>query len=855
MTAKRIIFALFRRVPMPVMAILVGIIAGYAVWTVLDRIQSRQLTKIFDGELEIRLELRARESLIRFDQYMDSYAFAARLLANHRRLANYLQPLFWFADEHIEPVVYRGFRPYWLPDFFAANALVEPDAVMLTDLAGRIREAYVVEGATLGEALIQEVEALDRQAGAASSVLTRIGDTPYLIVREPIEDASGSAMGQLVVAAAVDHAFLAASQVGIASERASVALVDADEQRILASIDPQTLIPGTVLDDWSDTYLITAQSLPQYEGSDWNVLFTTFVTHASLARASRHVGHFEHRQRAIAATVFIFVFTLVIYLVSVRLNKVLKRMTRFAQRALGVDAPAFRRDGNQLLLLEEFVVDFTQLVLKAREEMSRRHESELKETEALKAAVMEASLDSIVTLERDGTILDFNPTAQRTLGFDASSVVGSEFPMRFIPAEQRARFADLIEEAEASYREPGGGRARTELAALREDGSQFPVEISIVPLRLSRETVFTIYMHDITKRKEAEREILQLARFAGESPNPILRVDPEGLIVYANAASLPLLRAWQSAPGQRVPATWAEAVQATLVAQCNKEHEITLDEQIYSLLLVPILELGYVNIYARDITEVRRAEQSARQHQNELVHVCRLSTMGEVATGMAHELNQPLAAIVNYAKGASRRLESGNGEPEALIGAMGHISTQAQRAGEIIRRLRALVGKQPPIRARHDLNALVEEVCTFVEFETSRLKVTPELALWAEEIPVDVDLVQIEQVLLNLVRNALDALSDNPEGERHLSIETAVENGRALVRIIDNGPGITPAGLDRLFDPFFTTKENGMGMGLPISATILENHGGRIRAESEPGAGATFHAMLPLAEGVDGSTT
>jgi len=138
-------------------------------------------------------------------------------------------------------------------------------------------------------------------------------------------------------------------------------------------------------------------------------------------------------------------------------------------------------------------------------------------------------------------------------------------------------------------------------------------------------------------------------------------------------------------------------------------------------------------------------------------------------------------------------------------------------------------------------------VCSFVEFETTRLDLQVQLELAEGEIPVDVDLVQIEQVLLNLVRNALDALEERPAGERALIIGTSVRDGRALVSVRDSGPGIPPERMAHLFDPFFTTKESGMGMGLPISQTILENHDGEIWAESEPGAGSVFHVRLPIA--------
>jgi two-component system, LuxR family, sensor kinase FixL len=258
-----------------------------------------------------------------------------------------------------------------------------------------------------------------------------------------------------------------------------------------------------------------------------------------------------------------------------------------------------------------------------------------------------------------------------------------------------------------------------------------------------------------------------------------------------------------------------------------------------------------VNIYARDITAVRRAEKESRQHQAELVHVCRLSTMGEVATGMAHELNQPLSAIVNYANGCSRRLQGNVGKRRELVDAMGQITTQAQRASEIIRRLRALVGKQPPIRAPVDLNHLVREVCTFVEFETGKMDLEIELDLESADIPVDVDLVQVEQVLLNLVRNALDALHEVSPQARRLTVRTRSKGEYAEVAVQDTGPGIELECMQSLFEPFYTTKESGMGMGLPISQTIVENHGGRIWAEPSSGGGAVFCIRLPLAPGTE----
>ncbi len=846
LTLKLFVFKVLRRVPLPLIGMFIGLIAGLAVWGVLDQIQSQAVKKIFDQELQARLDLRSRESLLRFNQSLSTYAVITQLLAHHHFVVDEMMAR--LSLDGSQPTLVIDAPPRWLANFFAHPMLIAPDYVLFTDLHTQVRILYQTVEAPLPEALDHELDDWLHQDNAEQPLLIRFKDQPYLVITDQIERLSGDQIGYLVVVVPINTAFLAAAEGMISADHSAVALIDSDEQRILATNEPDSVLLDSRVERWRDQFLITSQALPAYQGANWKLLFTTFVPQRGVDKISRHVVHFERRQRVVAAVVFILVFNAVIYLVSVRLNKVLARMTLFAQRALGIEQPGFRRGGNQLLLLEEWIQQFTQLVLRAREEMKRRHESEMRATEALKAAIMEAALDAIVTLDRAGRIIDSNPAAERILGLKRREALGSNFTAQFIDPAHHQMFQQLL----AASNKHGLGslqpHARGELNARRRaEEVCFPVELSIVPMRLGDSCLYTLYLHDITKRKHAEREIKGLARFASESPHPILRVAADGVMTYANAASTPLINAWGTTLGARLPAQWCQEATQALAAGKPVECEDDLGSWIYALLLVPIAELGYVNIYARDITAVRRAEQASRQHQAELVHVCRLSTMGEVATGMAHEINQPLAAIVNYANGCIRRLHNGGAEPQALVNAMGQIAAQAQRAGEIIRRLRALVGKQPPVRTHTDLNHLVREVCSFVEFESERLGLQIALALYDVPIVVNVDLVQIEQVLLNLVRNALDALSECPAGTRQLRIETRRLESVAEVRICDNGAGIAPERMPHLFDPFFTTKETGMGMGLPISQTILNNHEGEIWAESVGGAGATFFVQLPLA--------
>ncbi len=847
--AKSILPRLLRRVPLPILAVLIGLSVGLVVWDLLDRTQRGAVRDLFREELQLRLDQRSRENLIRFDQYLENYAATTRLLANHRRLALYLDPVFWSEEEEVEPRRYEGFRPYWLPDLIGRNSLTAPNQVLLVDPQGLVREIYSSGQTPLPKEFSSVIRDQFLDESRVRTVLTRFGDHPYLIVADAAADAGGYGMGYLLLVVPINERFLSASQQDVSHSDDLVAVIDADDQRILASSDPQTLLPGTRVEQWTRDYLVTSQSFSEYEGADWNVVFATFLSRDTVNAMSDQVRELEKHQRLIWALAFISVFTLVIYLVSARLNRVLQRISRFSERALGFRPARYRssRSGNQLLLLEDQVYQFIRLVLEARTQMRRQHATEIRETEALKTAILEASLDPIITIDGRGDIIEFNPTAEQAFGHRRGEVLGRNFTAFFLTGDGAERFHALLSECRKNQQEPSHGFVRSELEAVHADGSVVPVEISIVPILLDLTFVYTVYLHDISSRREAERQIRSLAKFASESPSPVLRVDVQGVIRYVNAAGRPLLDYWGCRLGQTLPPLWCGRTTWVLEQGRDAEWEIELDGQVFSLLFAPVTELGYVNLYGRDVTAVRRAEQESRQHQAELVHVCRLSTMGEVATGMAHELNQPLSAIVNFASGCSRRIQSGVGDPSELVDALGQVTGQAQRASEIIRRLRGMVGKQMAVREVVDMNHLVQEVCTFVEFDAGRQEVDIELDLAERLLPVRVDLVQIEQVLLNLVRNALDALQEVPRGKRRILIHTRSLGREVRVEIRDSGPGIDATTLQQLFDAFFTTKETGMGMGLPISKTIVEEHSGKIWSSSRSGEGASFFVQLPSA--------
>ncbi len=258
--------------------------------------------------------------------------------------------------------------------------------------------------------------------------------------------------------------------------------------------------------------------------------------------------------------------------------------------------------------------------------------------------------------------------------------------------------------------------------------------------------------------------------------------------------------------------------------------------------------VGSVVVF-RDISDRKRISEEARQHQDDLAHVARLSTMGEMASGIAHEINQPLTAIATNAHACIRMLESHSGETERVIDVMERIGAQAARAGEIIRHLRQLVKKEQPERSRIDINEVINEVVTLLRTEIRKAGVKISLDLDQQIGRVMALHVQIDQVILNLARNAIEAMTEMPEGERLLSIATRNESdGCVRVTVSDTGPGIDPRVADQLFNPFVTTKPNGMGLGLSISQGIIEAHKGRIFVEPGEGSGVRFVFLLPQNE-------
>jgi PAS domain S-box-containing protein len=372
---------------------------------------------------------------------------------------------------------------------------------------------------------------------------------------------------------------------------------------------------------------------------------------------------------------------------------------------------------------------------------------------------------------------------------------------------------------------------------------------------------------DITARKQAEESLRQSEEryrlLVEHAPDAIFVHDGER-VVFINDAGMRLFGATdrnqivdrpvvdlvhpdsQDAVRQRMQ----EILEQNRAVPVLEEKVLRLDGGVVDadVTATPCIYEGKraVQVMMRDISDRRRAEQALREHQSQLAHVMRLNTMGQMLSELAHEINQPLYAIANYSSACKQMLQSQGGDyPSDVLRWMQQISDQANRAGEILRRISRFVRKESPEQTVESLNTLVRSTVELVEIDARVNRGRVRLDLPEPSPRVRVDRIQIEQVLVNLLRNAFEALEETQK-DRVITVSAKRQNGDVLIAVRDRGRGLSPSEQVKLFDAFFTTKPEGMGMGLPISRSIIEAHGGELWAAPNPDRGMTFYFTLPL---------
>jgi PAS domain S-box-containing protein len=372
---------------------------------------------------------------------------------------------------------------------------------------------------------------------------------------------------------------------------------------------------------------------------------------------------------------------------------------------------------------------------------------------------------------------------------------------------------------------------------------------------------------DVTDRRRAEQALQQseerLRQVIRSAPVLLFATDRNGVYTVSEGKTV---QAFGARPGDAVGKSAFERYRdipaiTDSIRRALAGEEFTAVADIrgrtYECLCAPSLGaqgevIGMIGV-ATDVTERRQAERQSRRLLDELAHTGRISTLAEMASGLAHELNQPLAAIVAYVDACQELVESGKMDGPQLSTVLQSVANQAERAGQIIHRLRKMIRRSQPVRAGIIVNDAVREVLELLEAEARQAGVTIDLALTNDLPEVEADYLQVQHVVLNLVRNGLEAMTEIPADRRRLSLTSGrTAAGGVEVSVGDLGHGLTAAAPDQFFDPFFTTKPKGLGLGLSISRTIVEAHGGKIWITANEAGGVTARFTLPRGSGKGG---
>jgi two-component system, LuxR family, sensor kinase FixL len=488
--------------------------------------------------------------------------------------------------------------------------------------------------------------------------------------------------------------------------------------------------------------------------------------------------------------------------------------------------------------------------------------------DALFRAVVAAALDAIIVIDRTGAIRSVNPAVERVFGYPAAELVGQNVRM-LMPQPHAGEHDSYLDRylRTGEKRIIGVGR---DVSGRRKDGSIFPMHLAVGEAEVAGERIFVGIVHDISERRAAElaqRESeLRLRSMLDTVPDAIVVIDERGVVQsFSPAAERLFGYAGREVVGRNVsmlmPAPYKEAHNAYLerYLKTGERRIIGIGRVVVGLrkngetfpMELQVAEFGragsrFFTGFVRDLTEQQAAKRRIQDLQAELLHASRLSVMGQMASTMAHELNQPLTAVVNYLEAARHLLENGPRSAERIGGLIGRAIGQAERAGAVIRQLRQFVGKGETERRPESLNKLVEEALALALVGARQTGVRVSLDLDNALPPVLADGVQIQQVILNLVRNAVEAMEEGERRELAIATRPRAGDGIAEVTVADSGPGIAPELADRLFRPFVTTKKTGMGLGLSICRDIVAAHHGELTAAPNPTGGTVFRLTLPM---------
>lgn len=501
-------------------------------------------------------------------------------------------------------------------------------------------------------------------------------------------------------------------------------------------------------------------------------------------------------------------------------------------------------------------------------------QAQLRQSERRYRTLVEHAPEAIVVFEpQTGCFVDFNGNALQLFGCDATELKRCN-PFELSPPRQPDGRSSREAAQEYIARSLAGEHPVFEWTHRNRRGEDVLCEIRLLRIDLDSRVLVRGSITDISERKQAERQ-LRMTRFALESTDDAMFVlNAEGRIIDVNAVACRRLKyvpeqllkmsVWEINPDFPIESWqnhWEQLKQSgrLVFESVHRKSDGTCFPVEISKSYFTFDGDEYAVAFVRDILQRKQTEECLRERESQLAHVSRLSTMGEMVAGIAHELNQPLYSIVNFSRASANVLGSqrDDGRPADQSAAVSaenleqvrtwndQIAKAATRAGQIIHRLRGFVQRETSFTASN-LHDIIQDALELVSHESRRAGISISVDRSCCETEVYVDRVRIQQVLVNLLINAIEAIQSDPASPRRIDVAISSLERHVQVSVVDSGPGLRWEDNRKMFAPFETTKKEGMGMGLAISSTIIETMGGELWAQPNPRGGATFSFTLPL---------
>jgi PAS domain S-box-containing protein len=499
----------------------------------------------------------------------------------------------------------------------------------------------------------------------------------------------------------------------------------------------------------------------------------------------------------------------------------------------------------------------------------KQFQDDLRKAEERTRLIIDTALDAVVTMDSRGAITSWNKQAEIIFGWAHAEAIGRHMADLIIPQQHRMSH----ERGLRHFLNTGHGpilQKRIEITAIRRSGAEFPVELEVVPMKLGQDWVFSAFIRDITESKLAQEKLrqseLHLRQMTETIPEMLWSATPDGAVDYCNARVLD----YTGLSGEQIMGSgWTTVLHPDDVEQTSREwmssvstgapyrvevRTLRAADRTYRWCVTSALPLldqqgRILKWYGAivDMHDWRQAQEDLRATQAELAHITRVMTMGELTASIAHEVNQPLAAIIASSDSCMAWLESDPPNLDKARAATARMVQAATQASEIVQRTRAFFKKTSSPKVALGINEAIEEVLQLIHGEIVRKEVSLHTRLERYLPKVSGDRVQLEQVILNLMMNGMEAMAAAECQPKQLVIQSALKQpGEVLVSVSDTGPGIPAEHMNKMFNAFFTTKAEGMGMGLSISRSLIEAHGGRLWVAPNEPRGAVFHFALPV---------